>query len=111
MERRKFKTVSEYISSFPPKQRKMLNELRHMVKELAPNADEVISYNMPAFKWNGLLVWYAGYDGHIGFYPTSSGIRTFADQLTKYKTSKGAIQFPVEKSIPVSLVKKIVRFR
>jgi len=66
---------------------------------------------MPAFKLSGMLVWYAAYKKHIGFYPRPSGIEAFKDELTAYKTSKGAIQFPIEEGIPTSLVKKIVRFR
>jgi uncharacterized protein YdhG (YjbR/CyaY superfamily) len=66
---------------------------------------------MPAFQWNGILVWYAAFKGHIGFYPRASAMAAFKDELTKYKTSKGAIQFPMEETIPAGLVKRIVRFR
>jgi uncharacterized protein YdhG (YjbR/CyaY superfamily) len=109
--RKKFKTVDEYLSAFPPKTKSVLKQFRNTIREVAPHAEEVISYNIPAFKLNGLLVWYAGYGEHIGFYPTGSPIKVFKNELAKYKTSKGAIQFPLEKPIPVSLVKKIVRFR
>ena len=71
----------------------------------------MISYNMPAFKWNGMLVWYGAHTEHIGFYPRSSAIAAFEDDLAGYKTSKGAIQFPIDKPIPTALVKKIVKFR
>src|SRR5262252_7607487 len=106
-----FKTVDEYFSALPKKQRDILEGLRKTITQMAPKAEEVISYNMPAFKWNGMLVWYAAYKKHIGFYPRPSGIEAFKDELADYKTSKGAIQFPLEKGIPVSLVKKIVKFR
>lgn len=85
--------------------------MREAIREAAPQAEEMISYNMPAVKLNGVLVWYAAYKEHIGFYPTPPAIHTFAHDLVKYKTSKGAIQFPIEKPIPTTLVKKIVKFR
>ena len=107
----KFKTVDEYFSAFPPKTRNILKGLRKTIREVAPQAEELISYNMPAFKLHGMLVYYAAYDRHIGFYPTSSPMKVFKDELANYKTSKGAIQFPIEKTIPVALVKKIVKFR
>ena len=107
----KFKTVDEYLSTFPPKTKSILRELRNTIKQAAPQAEELISYNMPAFKLNGVLVYYAAYKEHIGFYPTSSPIRVFKNELTDYKTSKGAIQFPIEESIPMGLVKRIVKFR
>src|ERR1044071_5626986 len=109
MQSRKFKSVDEYLSSLPKPVRVILEKLRKTIKDTAPQAEEVISYNMPAFKLNGMLVWYAAYDKHIGFYPTASPIIVFKDDLKGYKTSKGAIQFPVEKPIPVTLVKKIVK--
>lgn len=111
MELRKFKTVDEYLSTFPKETQALLQQLRNTIRLGAPQAEEVISYNMPAYKYNGVLVYFAGYKKHIGFYPTSSPIVTFKNKLIKYKTSKGAIQFPVEKNIPVTLVKEIVRFR
>ena len=106
-----FNTVDEYFSGLPKSTRDSMQKLRDIIKQMAPKAEEVISYNMPAFKWNGMLVWYAAYKKHIGFYPRPSGIEAFKDELADYKTSKGAIQFPLEKGIPVSLVKKIVKFR
>lgn len=111
MEAKKFKTVNEYISAFPENTRELLEELRKTIKQTAPKAEEVISYNMPGYKQNGMLVWFAAYKKHIGFYPSSSPIRVFKDELAGYKTSKGAIQFPIEKGIPAALVKKIVKFR
>ncbi len=111
MEAHKFTTVDEYINSFPLEVRKILEKLRQTIARAAPNAEEVISYNMPAFKLNGALVYYAAYKKHVGFYPTNSGITEFADELADYKTSKGAIQFPLEKPLPTGLITKIVKFR
>ena len=109
--RQKFKTVDAYISSFPEQVRRQLQTLRTAIAEAAPDAVEVISYNMPAIRQNGIVVYYAAYRLHLGFYPTASGIEAFKDELTEYKTSKGAIRFPIEHSIPKTLVKKIVAFR
>jgi len=106
-----FQTVEQYLAALPKTERDLLETLRKTIRQAAPRAEEVISYNMPAFKLSGMLVWYAAYKKHIGFYPRPSGIEAFKDELTAYKTSKGAIQFPIEEGIPTSLVKKIVRFR
>jgi|SRR5215471_6486323 len=106
-----FKTVDEYFSALPKKQRDILEGLRKTITQVAPQAEEVISYNMPAFKWNGMLVWYAAYKEHIGLYPRPSAMEAFKKELAGYKTSKGAIQFPIEDGIPAILVKKIVKFR
>lgn len=81
------------------------------IKNAAPQAREIISYNIPAYRLDGMLVYFAAYKNHIGFYPTSSGVREFKSQLSKYRVSKGAIQFPINEVLPVSLIKKIVKFR
>ena len=107
----KFKTVDQYLSGLPENVRDILEGLKKTIKQVAPQAEEVISYNIPAFKLNGMLVWYAAYKEHIGFYPTSSPIKVFKDELAGYKTSKGAIQFPIDKAIPTTLIKKIVKYR
>lgn len=107
----KFKTVAEYFDSLALLQKERLEELRMAIKQVVPDAEEVISYNMPAFKLNSVLVFYAAYQNHIGFYPTASPIKFFEKELVDYKVSKGAIQFPVDKKIPKTLVKKIVKFR
>src|SRR5215469_8266897 len=106
-----WKTVDEYFAALPKEVRPVLETLRKTIREAAPKAEEVISYNIPAFKFNGMLVWYAAFKKHVGLYPKASGIAAFKDQLAGYKTSKGAIQFPIEEGVPVNLVKKIVRFR
>ena len=108
---KKFKTVDEYFSAFPASTKKLLQELRKTIIQVVPKAEEVISYNMPAFKLNGVLVYFAAYEKHIGFYPTSSPIKVFKKELEGYKTSKGAIQFPIEKAIPKTLVRNIVKYR
>ena len=89
----------------------ILEQLRKAIKETAPEATEVISYQMPAFKQNGVLVWFAAFKNHIGFFPKVSAIDAFKGQLSRYQTSKGTIQFPINEPIPLELVKEIVRFR
>lgn len=108
---KKYKTVNEYHSAFPPTTRKKLKELNAAIKKAAPGAEEMISYNMPAFKLHGPLVYYAGYKNHIGLYPTGSGIAAFTKELAGYKTSKGTVQFPLEASLPLSLITRMVKFR
>lgn len=111
VESTKFKTVDQYILTFPENVQLLLQELRSAIQQAAPKAEECISYNMPAYKLNGVLVYFAGYKQHIGFYPVPSAIRHFSKELTHYTTSKGAIQFPIENGIPKKLVKEIVKFR
>jgi uncharacterized protein YdhG (YjbR/CyaY superfamily) len=108
---KKFKTVDGYLSAFPAKTNKVLKELRRTIQESAPQAEEVISYNMPAFKFHGMLVFYAAYDNHIGFYPTPSGIEAFKKELSAYEGAKGSVQFPLDKPMPLALIRKIVKFR
>ena len=103
--------IDEYIERFPENVQSILQKLRATIRKAAPGAEEVISYQMPAFKYHGMLVYFAGYKNHIGFYPTSSPMKVFKKELAGYKTSKGAIQFPIEKAIPSTLVKNIVKFR
>jgi len=111
MEAKKFTTVDEYFAAFPAETQAKLQVMRDTIKKAAPQAQEVISYNMPAIKLHSVLVYYAAYEKHIGFYPTASGIEAFKKDFEKYKSSKGAVQFPIDKPIPVSLVAKIVKFR
>ncbi len=108
---KKYASVEDYIAALPAEARTKLQSLRKIIRQTAPEAEEVISYNMPAFKWNGMLVWYGAHTEHIGLYPKAAAISTFKQELAGYKTSKGAIQFPIEKPIPTALVKKIVKFR
>ena len=103
--------ADSYIATQPEATRLVLEQLRQIIKEIAPEAEEAISYQMPAFKLNGMLVWYAGYKKHVGFYPSSKPIQVFKDELAAYKTSKGAIQFPLDKPLPVELITKIIKFK
>lgn len=105
------KDIDEYISYFPKPVREKLEVLRGVINEAAPKTVEVISYGMPAFKQNTVLVYFAAYKNHIGFYPTGSGITEFEKEISKYKYSKGAVQFPIEGPLPLTLIKKIVKFR
>lgn len=107
----KFKTVDEYFSTFRASTVNILEQVRNTIKKAAPAAKEVISYNMPAFKMHGILVYYAAYKEHIGFYPTAAPIEVFKNELAPYKFSKGAIQFPIDKPMPFDLITKIVKFR
>ena len=108
---KKFETVDEYLSALPQHARAVAASLRQTIRQAAPQAEEVISYNMPAFRWKGILVWYAAFKKHVGLYPKASAIAAFQSELAPYKTSKGAIQFPIDRPIPAGLVKKIVKFR
>ena len=106
-----YKTIDEYIKASPENIQIILEKMRQIIRKAAPWAIEVISYQMPAFKLNGNLVYFAAFKNHIGFYPTSSGIDTFKNELSSYKKSKGSVQFPLDKPIPYDLVEKIVLFR
>jgi uncharacterized protein YdhG (YjbR/CyaY superfamily) len=109
--KREFKTVDEYIATFPKNTQTILEEIRQSIKDVAPEAHEAISYQMPAFKQNGILVWFAIHKNNIGFYPRVSAIDAFKEKLVHYKVSKGAVQFPLNEPIPFDLIKEIVRFR
>jgi uncharacterized protein YdhG (YjbR/CyaY superfamily) len=112
MEKKKPITIDAYLANFPADVRQALHALRNAICESAPEATETISYQMPTFKLNGKnLVHFAAYKNHIGFYPTPSAIKHFADELTHYKTSKGAIQFPIDQPLPLDLIQRMVAFR
>lgn len=111
MEQNRIETVDEYIIQFPPEVRSLLEQMRQAVREAAPDARETISYRMPAFELNGILVYFAAFQHHIGFYPTASGIEAFREELSEYKTSKGAVQFPIGRALPLALVRRIAAFR
>jgi uncharacterized protein YdhG (YjbR/CyaY superfamily) len=104
-------TIDEYIATFPKNTQDILQKLRQAIRDSAPQAEEAIRYQMPTFRVNGNLVHFAAFKNHIGFYPTPSAIETFKDELSNFKTSKGAVQFPLNKPIPFALIKEIVRFR
>lgn len=103
--------VDQYISSFPKDTQKLLKQLRTTIKKAAPEADEVISYQMPAYNFYGRLVYFAAYEKHIGFYPMPSAIENFKNELSTYNTSKGTVQFPLDKPLPLPLITKITSFR
>jgi uncharacterized protein YdhG (YjbR/CyaY superfamily) len=109
--RKVFKTIDEYIATFPKNVQRILEELRQAIRDSAPEAEEAISYQIPTFKLNGNLVHFAAFKNHIGFYPTSSGIEAFKEELSGYEVSKGTVRFPMNKPIPFDLVMKIVSYR
>lgn len=107
-----FKSVDEYIESFPKDTQTLLNKIRIIIIENAPKAEESISYGMPAYKLNGKpLVYFGGFKSHIGFYATPTGHAEFANELSKYKQGKGSVQFPLDKAVPFELISSIVKFR
>lgn len=106
-----YHTIDEYIMLFPADIQEILQTIRKIVHEAAPEAQEKISYQMPTFTLNGNLVHFAAFKKHIGFYPTPSGIDAFEKELSSYKGAKGSIQFPLAQPIPYDLIKKIVVYR
>ena len=108
---KKPKDIDDYISWFEGDVKKQLEEIRTIIHKAAPAATETISYSMPAFKMNKVLVYFAGYNHHIGFYPTPSAIVKFAKELSGYATSKGAVQFPIDQALPKQLIQDMVTFR
>jgi uncharacterized protein YdhG (YjbR/CyaY superfamily) len=104
-------STDEYITQFPADVQAILEKIRVVIKETAPGATEKISYGMPGFSQDGMLVWFAGHTNHIGFYPTGEGVAAFKNELSAYKTSKGAVQFPLDQPIPYELIRKIVKHR
>lgn len=111
MEAKKYKTVDSYLADFDGNARTRMNELRAIILDTVPDITELISYNMPGYKRGKVICYYAGYKNHIGFYPTPRPIAALAEKLTKYKTSKGAIQFPLDQPIPKTLVKQLIKYR
>jgi uncharacterized protein YdhG (YjbR/CyaY superfamily) len=106
-----FKDIDSYIAEQVPDVRARLEQIRQAIKTTAPKAEEVISYGMPAFKFHGMLVYFAAFKNHIGFYALPSGNEAFQKELSAYKQGKGSIQFPLDKPVPLALIKKIVKFR
>jgi uncharacterized protein YdhG (YjbR/CyaY superfamily) len=103
--------IDDYIKNFSPAIKEKLDLIRRLIKKLSPSAREAIRYGMPTFVLGGNLVHFAAFKNHIGLYPTPSAITAFRKELSKYKTSKGAIQFPLEKPLPLGLIAKIIKFR
>ena len=106
-----FKNIDEYIVSFPLETREILEKIRMTIKDAAPDAMEVISYQMPAYKLKGILVYFAAFKNHISFFPTASAVEVFKAELTEYKFSKGTIQFAKGQPIPYDLIGKMVKYR
>ena len=106
-----FATIDEYIGTFAPEIQNLLQSIRKVISEAAPGATEKISYQMPTFFLKGNLVHFAAFKNHIGFYPTPTGVASFQEDFKNYKTSKGGIQFPLDKPIPLDLIRRIVEFR
>lgn len=105
------KTISEYIKGYPKEMQKKLKEMRVAILSCAPGALEGIRWGMPAFSYKRILVMFGGFKKHIGMYPTALATKAFAKELVKYKHAKGSIQFPLDKPLPISLIKKITKFR
>lgn len=106
-----FESTDEYIATFPKDVQKILQSLRAVIKETAPQAVEKISYQMPTFYLNGNLIHYAAYKNHIGIYPAPRAIDVFKEELSNYEGSKGTIKFPIDEPLPMDLIRRIVLFR
>jgi uncharacterized protein YdhG (YjbR/CyaY superfamily) len=104
-------TVAEYIDAAPKSAQKKLHEMRDCIRKSAPDATEGLKWSMPAFSYARILVMFAGFKHHIGFYPTPSAIKAFAKDLSKFPTAKGSVQFPLDKPLPLPLIRKITAFR
>lgn len=105
------KSIDEYIAGFPEPVQQMLEQMRATIKKAAPGAEEAIKYAMPTFVFHGNLVHFAAFKNHIGFYPAPMGLEEFKKELSGYKGSKGAVQFPLDKPLPLTLIGKIVKYR
>jgi uncharacterized protein YdhG (YjbR/CyaY superfamily) len=103
-------TIDEYIADFPKDVQERLQKVRAAIKKAAPDAEEAIKYQIPTFVLNGNLIHFAGYQNHIGLYPGSRPIEEFKDELTKYRISKGTVQFPLDKPVPLGLIGRITKF-
>jgi len=108
---KKPKNVEQYIAGYPPVIRKMLSQMRATIRKAAPAATEVISYGMPAYKSDGMLLYFASHTSHLGFYPFTSAIKAFQKELAAYETSRGTVRFPFGKPLPSTLITKMVKFR
>lgn len=107
-----FKSIDEYIGTFPEDIQKILEELRGMIKAAAPDAEETISYNIPTFKLNGkYLIYFAGWKSHISIYPIPIGSEAFNKQVAKYAEGKGTLKFPIDKPLPLKLITKMVKLK
>jgi uncharacterized protein YdhG (YjbR/CyaY superfamily) len=103
--------IDDYIREFPATMRIKLDEMRKIIREAAPEAEERISYKMPAYYQNGYVAYFGGHEKHVGFYPTGSGIEAFKNEISAFKSSKGAVQFPLDQPLPKELVIRMVKFK
>lgn len=106
-----FKSIDEYIATFPEATQVLLQEMRATIKAAAPDAVEKISYQMPTFAQQGNVVHFAAFKNHIGFYPVPRGVEAFEQELSLYDGSKGTVRFPMDKPLPLALISRIVQFR
>ncbi|ADB42057.1 iron chaperone [Spirosoma linguale] len=104
-------TIDAYIAGFPESVQERLQQVRAMLRQVAPEAEETISYGIPTLKLNGNLVHYAAFKNHIGFYPAPQGLEAFKEELSGYKGAKGSVQFPFDQPLPLDLIAKITKFR
>ena len=111
MNKTTFSNIDEYIAIFPPSTQNLLTQIRQLISKAAPNATESIKYAMPTFEYFGNLVHFAAYNNHVGFYPSPSALKAFKNEIDAYVNSKGAVQFPLNKPLPLSLISKIVKYR
>ncbi len=105
------KSITEYIHAAPKEAREKLREMRACIRICAPGARESLKWGMPAFSYRRILVTFTAFEHHIGFYPTPPAVKAFANDLSKFATGKGSIQFPLEKPLPLPLIRKITAFR
>lgn len=111
MSRKAPKDIDDYISRYPAEVQQLLQQMRRTIQKAAPKATETISYSIPAFRLEGILVWFAAFKNHIGFYPRTDAIRVFKKELSAFKGAKGSVQFPFDQPLPLALVTRIVKFR
>jgi uncharacterized protein YdhG (YjbR/CyaY superfamily) len=111
MKATKPENIDDYIDSFPPKVQKILQKIRKTIQKAAPDAEEAISYQMPAFKLNGYLIYFAGYQNHVSLYPAPRGAKEFKEELAAYEGGKGTVRFPLDTPVPYDLVTRIVKYR
>jgi uncharacterized protein YdhG (YjbR/CyaY superfamily) len=111
MKRKTPKDFDDYADRFPREVQQLLRKMRLTIRKAAPKAAEKISYGIPAFTFNGMLVWFAAFRGHMGFYPGAGAVATFKKELSAYKRAKGSVQFPLDQPLPLAVVSRMVKYR